>query len=173
MQLDIHYVLLEDTSRPFDELSAFTKSTVDSVKSYLEFSKGMKVGAWPKSNDRALEYFVFQCETYVGQDFLDPIRTAEYKSVNRVKQGGSYVLFKRLPVLCGMLLFRTMIIKHCYGIALANAWGSLQSILHLYNATVMEGTLTKLWKDMEAVVSNFICLLIKSSSDAFRSQGLS
>jgi hypothetical protein len=154
IHLDIHYVLLEDTSRAQNELFTGAKRTVDTLKEYLEFSKNMHIANWPAKNNMILRAVLEQCENMVLNDFIDGIRTDAYDVLEMPEhKGGTFVLMKRHPVLCGMLLFRLHVIMQGLGITLVNAWGSLTCVLHLYNAAYSEGTLSKPWIDMEAVVS--------------------
>jgi hypothetical protein len=154
VQLDIHYMLLADKSRAQAELATAATRAVDALKEYLEFSKDMYIVNWGKNNDRFLKQIMEECELWIKNDFLDPVRTAAYRNLGFDK-GGTFVLLKRHPVLCGMMLFRLNVIMQDTGITLVNAWGALPTILHLYNAALMQQTLKQPWVDMEAVVSSF------------------
>ncbi len=153
VQLDIHYILLEDTPRPFHELSIASARIAGTIREYLEFSKNMHVSTWPKSNDKVLEHIIFDCQIWIDQDFLEPIRATVYSQAALPKPSGTHVLLKRHPLLCGMMLFRLSIVMQNLGITLVNAWGAVPNSLHLYNAAVVEHTLKKPWVDLEAVVS--------------------
>jgi hypothetical protein len=151
VQLDIHYVLLRDASRAQAELFIAATRTVDTLKEYLEFSKDMHIVNWPKNNDMFLKQITGECG-WIKNDFLEYIRTLVHKKLSFSDKGGSFVLVKRHPALCGMIIFRLNIIMQDIRITLVNAWGALPTVLHLYNAALVERTLTKPWIDMEAVV---------------------
>lgn len=151
VQLDVHYVLLSDTTRPFAELPAFATTTADTVEDYLEFSKDMDVRTWLRQKNDVLRHILLDCRMWFSRDFLDDSRTICFQYTEQLKWGRDFVLLKRHPILCGMLLFRFTILKHCCGLSLANSWDGVPSILHLYNAVVTKG-IVQPWMDMEALI---------------------
>ena len=113
----------------------------------------MQIVNWPKSNDKVLENIIMDCEMYARADFLDAVRTKTYSQLGLAKPSDStFVLLKRHPVLCGMILFRLKLQVQEAGITIAGAWGALPVILHLYNAARQEGALEKHWLDLEALI---------------------
>lgn len=62
-----------------------------------------------------------------------------------------YKLLQQCPTLCGIWLFVLRYLTQSVSIGLANAFGSIISVAHLYNALRREETLKSAWKDMEVV----------------------
>ncbi|KAL2071993.1 hypothetical protein VTL71DRAFT_11336 [Oculimacula yallundae] len=152
-ELDIHYVMLEDMNRPFNELSSAATRVTGVVKRYQDFSRDMHIGHWPKhnTNEQLLIAVDWEMNQYILTDFLDPLRETAYQN-NGLTKKGSHVLLKRHPVLCGLMLFRTNLIMQQVGLALVNAWGGLPTVLHLYNACLSQGLLRQPWIDLEALI---------------------
>lgn len=156
IQLDIHYVLLEDTSRAYQELTKNAKQIVDTLRQYQHFSKRMFIENWGEGNDRMLDDFAQETEAWFKTDWIEPLRTRTFRSGNLPvpESDRYYVLMKRHPVLCGMVLFRLKVLMQAIGITLVNAWGSLTTVLHLYNAAKVEGAISTPWMDLELAVCN-------------------
>lgn len=81
VQLDIHYMLLEDISRPHSELCAAATSATASLKRYQSFSKDMHLARWPPSNDDIIQIMIAENEFYIVSDFLDPVRSNHFDGV--------------------------------------------------------------------------------------------
>lgn len=130
VQLDVHYMLLQATSRGFTELAATSKQTITTLESYLSFSKNMQLDSWATQNNKTMELVILECTMFIEQDFLDTAREVIYDNAGLTRTG-DFVLLKRNPVLCGMVMFRLNILIHELGIVVANAWGAVPCILHL------------------------------------------
>jgi hypothetical protein len=77
-------------------------------------------------------------------DLLDPLRSKTFADLGFSKRG-NFVLLRTHPVLCGMMLFRINLNMQHAGLTLVNAWGALPTVLHLYNACLVERLLEKPW----------------------------
>jgi hypothetical protein len=143
-RLDIHYTLLGDTDRAHSELYTAAKQAETSIKEYQEFSKNMQIASWPKTNQQLMDTYLWEWKQWITTDFLDDFRSKSLAKFGRSK-GGEYVLLRRHPILCGMMLFRLKLDMQQSGIMLCNAWNSLPGVLHLYNACLAEGYLKKPW----------------------------
>ena len=120
IQLDIHYMLLADTSRAHNELFNAGIRTVVILTKYLDFSRDMQIVGWPKKNNEWLEHIISECQQSITSDFLGPARSLAYKQLGEDK-GGNFTLFKRHPILCGMMLFRLNLVMQDLGINVASA----------------------------------------------------
>ena len=49
--LDIHHVLRQDASRPFEQLKATGKRAVDTLDTYFRYSRSRSIPNWPPQND--------------------------------------------------------------------------------------------------------------------------
>ncbi|TVY35480.1 hypothetical protein LSUB1_G004598 [Lachnellula subtilissima] len=152
VQLDIHYTLLGDISRPHSELSAAAVKATATITAHQDFSKDMHLDSWPKSNDNALEFCLWELDHWIKSDTLDPLRSNTFAELGFSKRG-NFVLLKMHPVLCGLMLFRVNLNMQYIGLALVNAWGALPITLHLYNACLAERLLKNPWMDMEGIIN--------------------
>jgi len=143
-RLDIHYMLLKDMSRPQVELSVVASQAKATINAYLDFSKDMHIVNWPKSNDKVLEHSIWEWDQWILSDHLDPPRSKVFSRLREPKRG-KFVLLRTHPVLCGLMLFRIKLILQESGLTLANAWGALPTVLHLYNACLAQRLLVKPW----------------------------
>ena len=128
--LDIHHVLRQDVSRPFDQLQRTGKRVVAILDDYFRYSRNRKISNWPPQNDE-----VFRQISALAKDWALEDRVG--KCFPRGAQGvkaPAYHLLKNHPVLAGLLTFRLNVLLNDAGITLCNAWGSVLYPIHLYNA---------------------------------------
>jgi hypothetical protein len=64
-----------------------------------------------------------------------------------------FLLYKRHPLLCGLMTFSLKALFQETGIAFANAWGSILYASHIYNAARQEKFIENNWNDMEIAIS--------------------
>jgi hypothetical protein len=149
--LDIHHILREDATRPFEQMMEQITLMGESIRDELEFHKGVKLSNWTPQNDRALDEIGRKIQ-WVSND---PI----YRSKRRVflRQMGVELdedahrnrLLRSSPVVAGLVLFHFRACLFTAGIAAANAFGSISYTWHLYNAAHRLSLLPKGWKDMQ------------------------
>jgi hypothetical protein len=77
-------------------------------------------------------------------DNIRPLRTRLFAKLGTHTEE-QFVLLKRHPVLCGMMLSRVNACMQHMGLGLVNYFAALPSVLHLYNACLAEGLLNKSW----------------------------
>ncbi|RDW57796.1 hypothetical protein BP5796_12597 [Coleophoma crateriformis] len=123
------------------------------LKSYTKFSENMLIDNWPKQNDMIIQRIRSEVETWITKDVYSPLQKQLFKA-NKLPTDAiqPYSLFSRHPLLCGVMLFRLNLNLQELGVTLVNAWGSLPSILHLYNAVKHESPDFPRWHDLEAVI---------------------
>lgn len=152
--LDIHHTMLSKTGMAHKELQAEGLHVSKTLQEYADFSKDMSVETWPKQNDKFLQMIKLEADLWVNKD---TIAVAQKKVFNSAGLSESYIkpysLISRQPILCGLMLFRLNLRMQEAGTTLVNAWGSLPSIMHLYNATKQESPVDSFppWQDIEAI----------------------
>lgn len=63
-----------------------------------------------------------------------------------------FYYFRRNPILCGLMSFRSSLSMNELGLAVTNSWGSTIAAAHLYNALRHELPNFPQWLDMEALI---------------------
>jgi hypothetical protein len=142
-RLDIHYILLGETGRAQTELfSAATRATA-TVKRHQNFSINWQVGNWSKKFEKGLEFLLWEWDQWMLTDNIRPLRTKLFAKLGI--QTEHFVLLRRHPVLCGMMLSRVNACMQHIDLGLVNYFAALPSVLHLYHACLAEGLLNKPW----------------------------
>jgi hypothetical protein len=103
-----------------------------------------------------LENIMIEAEEWINQDIYSLAHQKLFKdSKSQAALIQPYSLFSRQPFLCGLMLFRLNMRLQEAGIVLVNAWGSLPTVLHLYNAVQHESPNDDFprWEDLEAVIN--------------------
>ncbi|OCL05854.1 hypothetical protein AOQ84DRAFT_399341 [Glonium stellatum] len=148
--LDINHSLREGTERAFAELQRTGKNIEASLNENFRFHENLKVETWPKSNDMVLQDILDRINVFVK---VDPITKA--KQLLRVREGVSsepFFLYRRHPLLCGLMTFALKALFKEAGIAFANAWGSILYASHIYNTARQEKFLEGQWIGMEMAI---------------------
>ncbi|KXH30299.1 hypothetical protein CSAL01_11686 [Colletotrichum salicis] len=100
-------------------------TTRKSLETHLEFHNGLKLKIWPTSNDYRMQTLCAKAYTEMGLPMpaaMQPHRIMKYS-----------------PVMAGLYLFRIRVQVYTYSFAVANAWGSIMTAAHLYNAPACGG----------------------------------
>jgi hypothetical protein len=153
--LDIHHTMLSKIDMAHKALQTEGLHVSKVLEEYSDFSKNMSIENWPRQNDKSLEMIKLEADLWVNKD---TIAVATKKIFNSAGLPESYIkpysLLSRPPLLCGLMLFRLNLRMQEAGTILVNAWGSLPSIMHLYNATKQEFLSNSFhpWEDIEAVI---------------------
>ncbi|KAJ8113462.1 hypothetical protein ONZ43_g5150 [Nemania bipapillata] len=151
--LDITYELKEDIVKPFNTLVAHTTVMDNDIKSHFDFHAELKIKIWPASNDQ----WIRQLQQSIRWLAKDPLRTAQaklYRGVGmELGDKETHRLYRMSPLTCGLFLYHYRSRYHDVGLAVANAWGSIQYCEHLYNALFHEGLLDDKWPDMDILIT--------------------
>jgi hypothetical protein len=160
LYLDIHHVMIShpmgNMGMAHRELQKMGLYATQTLQSYAKFSEKMSIDTWPKENDKILQYIRTETEEWINSDIYFPAQQQLFKSTKLPPSIiRPYSLFSRHPLLCGLMLFRLNMRLEEAGITLVNAWGSLPSVLHLYNAVKHESPNASFppWEDLEAVIN--------------------
>lgn len=85
-----------------------------------------------------------------------------------------FTFLRHHPILCGVMQFHITLTMQDQGMKLSDAWGSIMSVAHLYNAILNDGYNKVLWPDMEAIIQihdeakMFVGKRPKQAKDYFR-----
>lgn len=157
--LDIHHMLRADAFNGAENATQEISHLGLTLKSHLDYhkEKKLRISHWPASNDAMLAQVFKQ-----GQELVrDPVYECKIKYMQRHRVPIEPTMkpnkiLKYSPVLAGLHLFRFRGDMYEIGISVANAWGSIQYAMHLYNALLQEkllGNPPRLWHDMDVARS--------------------
>lgn len=162
--LDIHHMLRADAFACANNVTQQISALGLTLKSYLDYhkEKKLRISHWPASNDAMLAQVFKQ-----GQEIVrDPVYECKLNYMQRHKVPIEPTMkpnkiLQCSPVLAGLHLFRWRGDLYDIGISVANAWGSIQYAMHLYNALQQEKLLgdNRHWRDMDVARS-----ILKESS---------
>ncbi|KAK5626079.1 hypothetical protein RRF57_001794 [Xylaria bambusicola] len=152
--LDTTYELREDIQRPFDTMVKHTTVMDNDIKLHFEFHAKLRIDTWPATNDMLMRE-VQRGIKWIGKD---PLREMQAKMYQRaglpMPNNESHRLFRMSPVMSGLFLYHFRSRHREMGLAIADAWGSIQYCQHLYNALRHEKLLDDTWQDMEVLTAN-------------------
>ena len=110
--LDIHHVLRQDVSRPFEQLQATAKRVVVTLDDYFRYSRSRKISTWAPQNDEAFRQLSAFAKAWALED---RVGNCFPQGVQGVK-APPYHLLKSHPVLAGLLTFRLNLLLNEYGV---------------------------------------------------------
>jgi hypothetical protein len=154
--LDIHHILRERVERPFNELQRIGREAGQTLKKYSQFSGQMKPPiTWPKKNEKIVQGLRRDIDVCVLGDVVYPLKDKYYKQCSGVSPTESerFYLYKRHPILCGILAFRTVLELQDAGVILCNAWGTIIFVAQFYNALRKKTDPVQPWPLMEQAIS--------------------
>lgn len=152
--LDITYELGQDIQSPFRTFVDHTTVMDNDIKSHFNFHADVKISHWPESNNRWMRDLQDRIK-WIGADPLRAIQERVWQNEGAVPPATeSHRIFRMSPVINGLVLYYFRYRYHEVGFAVANAWGSIQSCEHIYNALRHEKLLKGTWADMDVVYAN-------------------
>ncbi|KAK9350684.1 hypothetical protein V1523DRAFT_399017 [Lipomyces doorenjongii] len=152
--LDIHHTMRTRVRLSFSTMVEQTTMMDNSLNSHLEFHEKLKIENWPAANDHMVRELSRMIK-WIGSDPVHQAKAKVYhKQVMPVPSSmGAHRIMIYSHVLSGLYLFHVRREIFDFGIAVANAWGSIAYCAHLYNALEQEKMLIGLWPDMDVVLS--------------------
>ncbi|CAD6884412.1 unnamed protein product [Tilletia controversa] len=136
--LDTNQVLGPDTKRATNDLKAFCKETLATIKDYRASDPANKPKYFTQQSaaDNICVKLKFKVEAFGDDvDMLTSVKRPYYKA-HHVPNHDRYrsFLWERHPVLCGILLFELSTRMRDLGLGVTNAWGHTWAAHHLYHA---------------------------------------
>jgi hypothetical protein len=157
MLLDIRNVLGNDTSQAFQELQATGQRVTAAIRHYFQFSRnhGTHGKKWHKDNDSQILKLVSFVSTWINQDLISKAVRKQSKQIPEEHgvELPPFFLMKQHPLLCGSLVYWLNLSLQEFSISLANAYDSILSAAHLYNAARKSNLLAISWPDMDYLIS--------------------
>lgn len=155
--LDTRVALQHDTSMAFQELQAAGQRATDITRHHFRFSRTQAVREerWHEDNDPQILKLISFVSLWINQD---PLTKAVKKwSTTNLEELGvdlkPFSLLMQHPLLCGSLAYWLSLSLQEIGISLANAYDSILSAVHLYNAARQSKDLSVSWPDIEYLIS--------------------
>ncbi|WPG97910.1 Hypothetical protein R9X50_00069300 [Acrodontium crateriforme] len=149
--LDIHHVLRQHASRPFDEFQASARRAVVILNDYFQYSRNRRTPSWSPKDEQVLHELLNFAKDWGTTDRLTKAKRTLMTTLPVEPE--PFKLLRGHPVLAGLLNFRLNQQMNEAGIFLCNAWGSVIYPAHLYNACENSAGLGKQWPDMDFVIS--------------------
>ncbi|KAL8734092.1 MAG: hypothetical protein Q9181_003321 [Wetmoreana brouardii] len=130
--LDIQHILEDDLGRGQAELTQTATAMKATIEENFDFHSSLRISTWPKENDAVWRDLLAYIGEVILQDFMTKVSAKVEHSL--LQQTILKVRFQELSI------------------AFANAWPSVISTAHLYNAVRKERLLKTEWKDLELVM---------------------
>jgi hypothetical protein len=146
--LDIHHILRDEVSFGFTHMTATTHFVQGDIEEELKFHQGIEMATWPAENDKAVLQFVDTLKFWCLEDH----NLTCAKRLKRHNIPEAFYLYRNHPWMCGLWKYYAQMRFHEISIAFVNAWGSVMSCAHLYNAVGGGKTRDTRWKDLDVVV---------------------
>jgi hypothetical protein len=146
--LDINHVLRADVVRGLSELQSSGTHAASTLKKYFATSK-ISFENWPPQNEEGIKYIDIFIDRWIVHDALNLPKLKRQSTGDDLKP---YLLFSRHPLLCGLFQFKLYSLLQESAILLADAWGSILYVAHLYEACRHGGYLRQSWPDMELIM---------------------
>jgi hypothetical protein len=154
--LDIHHTLRDISLVVPEKLQSIAKVTNETLNRYFELSRGIiKPATWPKSNEDAFRSFNKELEYCITNDPIFPLKEAHLKAQKQPPPEAVewFWLYKRHPVLCGVLQFTIMLTMQQWGLIMVNAMGTAMFPAHFYNAMRQLDNPVRSWRIMDELIA--------------------
>ena len=146
--LNVHHILRAEVDFGFKRLTDATHFVMGDIREEIKFHQDIKMETWPKQNDDAMQRFIDTIEFWVHKDQQRGIAP----KLARINIPQPFHLYRKHPWSCGLWKYWAQTQFHESSIAFVNAWDSVMSCAHLYNAVQDGKTQAILWKDLDIVI---------------------
>ncbi|TVY18008.1 hypothetical protein LARI1_G007450 [Lachnellula arida] len=154
--LDIHHILRGSIDRTFEDLQDIGNNTKRTLDRHFAFSRGLtRPSTWPQVDEDNQRKFYENVEKWILKDIIFPLKVKLYQEKNISPPGESerFYLYKRQPILCGLLAFRTILETQYVGSSMVNSWGSAIYPAHFYNALQQQEKFITPWPLIEQLIA--------------------
>ncbi|KAF2993588.1 hypothetical protein E8E13_000745 [Curvularia kusanoi] len=145
--LDIHHILRDKADDGFTRLTDAAHFVTVDIEEEIKFHEDVEMATWPKQNDHTMQHFVETVKFWVHQDQQRKVGL----QLKRTYPPKPWHLYRKHSWSCGLWRYWVLMQFHEFGIVFANAWGSIMSCAHLYNAVSGGKTQDMMWKDLDVV----------------------
>ena len=155
--IDIKGVLWEDIHRGLETLRTTGGRVTTAVQQHFRTSRELKgrQQKWHRENDSQVLKMIRFVAEWVNKDIVS--NAVRKHSRQRPEDIGAvvppFLLLKYHPLLCGLMTYWLNLSIQDFGISLTNAYDTILSAAHLYNAARQSKLLPVAWPDMEYLIS--------------------
>ena len=135
--LDIHHCARDTVDHCLAVLQLEANRFKGTLSRYLEFSRGItSPSTWPMENEHLLKRLAEAVNKTMLNDAVLPLKQKFFTRLGLpfLADTERFYLYKRQPILCGLLCFRLTLELQYLGVNLVQAWGSAIYPAHFYNA---------------------------------------
>jgi hypothetical protein len=155
--LDIHHLGMQHVDIPFNNLKVIADKAKNTLSQYFEFSQGLtSPETWPYHNERVLQQFANNIDETVLKDPIFPHKKGLYAATDPRRpfsdENERFYLYKRHPILCGLISFWITLEMQNFGVTLVQGWGTAIYPAHFYNA-IRQQTRPVSWPLMDEVIA--------------------
>ncbi len=155
--VDIRGVLREDVSRGFETICATGSRVTVTIQRYFRYSREIKgrKEKWHADNDSQILKVIGFIAEWIKQDKVSKAvrKHSKHWPEDMGFEVPPFFLLKNHPLLCGLIDYWLNYMVREFGISLTNAYDTILSTAHLYNATRQSNLLLTEWPDMEYLIS--------------------
>ena len=155
--LDIKGVLRKDIQTGFNVMQDTGHRVKSVVQTHFRTARGLlwRKETWHSNNDGQILRLIGFVAEWVNADIITV--TLKRHSKQDIEKAGiepaPFWLLKNHPLLCGLMVYYMNISIRELGISVSNAYDTILSASHLYNAAKQSGLLSQPWPDMEYLIS--------------------
>ena len=146
--LDIHHTLRAEVDYSFEYLIDATRLIISDIQEEMAFHKDIEMKTWLKQHEDVMQLCVETIKIWVHTDQQRGIALR----LKRTHIPELFLFHRKHPWFCGLWRYWALMQFNELSIAYANAWGSIMSCAHLYNAVGGGKTQDLLWKDLDFVI---------------------
>lgn len=135
--LDIHHCMKDRVDHSLKVLQFEANRAKVTLSRYINFSQGIpSPSTWPKENQSLLTVLTEVVDKTMLNDIVLPLKQKFFAQFGRHFSADAerFYLYKRQPILCGILAFRLTLEMQYLGVNLVQAWGTAIYPAHFYNA---------------------------------------
>ncbi|KAL2263731.1 hypothetical protein VTK26DRAFT_5375 [Humicola hyalothermophila] len=147
--LDIHHTLRAKAASGSLRMIAETSLMGLELQKHVDFHKQLKIRNWSTPNEQALRALQKELD-WIARDpvYQTKVRMMRRHGIPIAPTIQPHRILQYSPVLAGLMLFQFRFRTHQVGVAVANAWGSIQYAYHLHHALESQRLLKGPWLDM-------------------------
>lgn len=150
--LDVHHTIRDYARKGFTSLMREVKAIRQALEEHRDLHKNMKMESWSPTHESAIEYSLTALRWIREDPVFETKRKAARKRRMLLDESAEvHRVLQYSPILAGLALFHFRGHLYDFGISASNAWRTISTCTHMYNALATEDMLNRPWKDMHVV----------------------
>jgi hypothetical protein len=153
--LDIQHLARDKVDHSLKQLQVIASRAKGTLSHYFDFSRAItRPSTWPKENELWLKHLAEGIDKTMLNDVVLPLKQKLFTQFGHPFSADTerFYLYKRQPILCGLLAFRLTLEMQYLGVSLVQAWGTAIYPAHFYNA-LRQQTQPAPWSLMDEVIA--------------------